>query len=386
VFCFDKLPIRSTQKRLEVWQDVKSVPYIKIENVTKIYGDIRTISDVSLDVYKGEFFSILGKSGCGKTTLLRMLAGFERPTNGKISIDGADITKTPSYERPVNMMFQSYALFPHMDVYRNISFGLKCDKLPRNEVENRVSVVLALVQLEGFENRYPEQLSGGQKQRVALARSLVKRPKLLLLDEPLTALDKNLREQTQFELVNIQEKVGITFIVVTHDQEEAMTMSTRIAVMDGGQIKQIGAPRDVYEFPNCKFVAEFIGNINFFNGFIVSEDLDQVTIESADIETPIHSVHTGAIPIGSSVTFAIRPEKMKISVEHPCSPRNCTKGVVKEIAYLGDFSIYHVRTHKTQRNIKVVQLNPSRFSVTNITWEDEVYIFWKEEDVIVLNS
>ena len=267
---------QSIKRNIEAWQDINAEPYIQIEGITKSYDDVTPVKDISLSVYKGELFSLLGRSGCGKTTLLRILAGFEKPTSGRVLIDGIDVTNWPAYKRPVNMMFQSYALFPHMTVYQNIAFGLKHDGLGKSAIDERIKEALSLVQLSGYEYRKPHQLSGGQKQRVALARSLAKRPKLLILDEPLAALDKKLREQTQFELVNIQEKVGITFILVTHDQEEAMTMSTRMAIMDEGKIRQIGIPHDIYEFPNSRYVAEFVGSINLFEGIVVEQELDHV--------------------------------------------------------------------------------------------------------------
>src|ERR1017187_313874 len=248
------------------WSDPPARPYVQIDRVTKSFGDFKAVDDVSLKIYKGEIFCLLGASGCGKTTLLRMLGGFETPSSGRILIDGEDMTGVPPYERPVNMMFQSYALFPHMTVEQNVAFGLKQDRVPRPEIAERVATMLELVKLGGLGKRKPHQLSGGQKQRVALARSLVKRPKLLLLDEPLGALDKKLREHTQFELVSLQDKLGVTFIVVTHDQEEAMTLASRIGVMNHGEIVQAGTPSEIYEFPNSKFVADFIGSANMFEG------------------------------------------------------------------------------------------------------------------------
>ena len=373
------------KRNLEIWQDVNAEPYIQIDNVSKSYGDINPVKNISLSIYKGELFSLLGRSGCGKTTLLRILAGFEKPTSGRIFIDGIDITDWPAYERPVNMMFQSYALFPHMTVYQNIAFGLKQDGLAKAAIEDRIKEVLSLVQLSGFDDRKPDQLSGGQKQRVALARSLAKRPKLLLLDEPLAALDKKLREQTQFELVNIQERVGVTFVLVTHDQEEAMTMSTRMAIMDDGKIRQIGVPHDVYEFPNSKYVAEFVGNINLFEGVVVEHELDHVLIESHEIDCLCYAAHTGAVPIGSNVTLAIRPEKIMISTLKPVYPRNWTQGVIKEIAYLGDISIYYVLL-SSGKTVTATLPNLLRLSDRNFKWDDVVYLFWRSENSLVLTS
>ena len=377
-----KQPIK---RNIEAWQDLNAEPYIQIEGVTKSYDDVTPVKDISLSIYKGELFSLLGQSGCGKTTLLRILAGFEKPTSGRILIDGVDVTDWPAYKRPVNMMFQSYALFPHMTVYQNIAFGLKQDGLGKSAINDRVKEVLSLVQLDGYESRKPHQLSGGQKQRVALARSLAKRPKLLLLDEPLTALDKKLREQTQFELVNIQEKVGITFIVVTHDQEEAMTMSTRMAIMDEGKIRQVGVPHDIYEFPNSRYVAEFIGSINLFEGVVVEQELDHVLIETPEINRLCYSAHTGAVPVGSNVTLAIRPEKLMVSSLKPSYPRNWAQGVIKEIAYLGDISIYYVEL-ESGKIVMATLPNLLRLSERNFKWDDTVYLFWRSENSLVLTS
>ena len=379
------LATQPIKRNLEVWQDVNAEPYVQIENVSKSYGDITPVKNVSLSIYKNELFSLLGRSGCGKTTLLRVLAGFEKPTSGKIIIDGVDVTDLPAYKRPVSMMFQSYALFPHMTVYQNIAFGLKQDGLSKSAIDERIKEVLNLVQLSGIDDRKPDQLSGGQKQRVALARSLAKRPKLLLLDEPLSALDKKLREQTQLELVNIQESVGVTFIVVTHDQEEAMTISSRMAIMEDGKIRQVGVPHDVYEFPNSKYVAEFVGSINLFEGLVVEHELDHVLIESHEIDCFCYAAHTGAVPIGSNVTLAIRPEKIMISLLKPAYPRNWTQGVIKEIAYLGDISIYYVKL-ASGKVVMATLPNLLRLSDRNFQWEDVVYLFWRSENSLVLTS
>src|SRR5919109_4416797 len=326
------------------WNDPKAEPYIRIENVTKKFGEFVAVNNVSLNIYRGELFSLLGGSGCGKTTLLRMLAGFETPTSGKIFIDGVDMAGIPPYDRPTNMMFQSYALFPHMTVEQNVSFGLKQDKYPDSEIKQRVSQMLDMVQLTPFAKRKPHQLSGGQRQRVALARSLVKQPKLLLLDEPLGALDKKLREATQFELINIQEQLGVTFIVVTHDQEEAMTLSTRIGVMNRGEIVQIGTPTEIYEFPMTKFVADFIGSVNMFEGQLVEDLPDRARIKSEELGGVIYIDHGISSAPGATVWAAVRPEKIDIQRQPPENTReNCVQGVVKEIAYMGDVSIYLVK-------------------------------------------
>ncbi len=367
-----------TQTKLEPWRDPNEKPYVRIEKVTKKFGDFTAVDDVSLSIYRGEFFSLLGGSGSGKTTLLRMLAGFEQPTEGKIFIDGVDMSNVPPYERPVNMMFQSYALFPHMSVEANIAFGLHQDKVAAAEIKERVADVLNLVQLGQFGKRRPHQLSGGQRQRVALARALVKRPKLLLLDEPLGALDKRLREQTQFELVNIQEKVGITFVIVTHDQEEAMTMSSRIAVMNRGYIAQIGTPTEIYEYPNSRFTAEFIGSVNMFHGRIVESEPDHSLIRSDEADCDLYVSHPGHVAPGTECWVAVRPEKITISKDPPVSGdgRNQAVGTVKEIAYLGDVSIYEIELG-TGKRVRVTAPMVMRRTEMPITWEDRVYLTWR---------
>lgn len=373
------------KRNIEPWQDPNAEPYIQIESISKKYEFIEAVRNVSLSIYKGELFSLLGGSGCGKSSLLRILAGFEKTTSGRILIDGVDITDWPPYERPVNMMFQSYALFPHMTVYQNIAFGLKQEELSKNIINERVMESLELIQMTKYADRKPDQLSGGQRQRVALARSIVKQPKLLLLDEPLAALDKRLREQTQFELVNIQERIGITFILVTHDQEEAMTMSSRMAIMEEGRIRQVGAPHDVYEFPNSKFVAEFIGSMNIFEGVVIEDEPDHVLIDSSDSGCLIYATHVGAIPVGASVSVAIRPEKVMMSQVQPVGNRNCTKGIVREIAYLGDISIYYVEL-PSGKHVQASLPNLIRLSERNVKWDDEVYLFWRAENGVLLTA
>ncbi|WP_372394341.1 polyamine ABC transporter ATP-binding protein [Azospirillum sp. HJ39] len=373
--------------RLEPWQDAGQTPYVRIEKVTKTFGDFVAVDEVSLSIYRNEFFALLGGSGSGKTTLLRMLAGFEQPTEGKIYIDGVDMAGIPPYERPVNMMFQSYALFPHMTVEQNVAFGLKQDGVAKAEIRDRVAEMLGMVQLSAFGKRRPHQLSGGQRQRVALARSLVKRPKLLLLDEPLGALDKKLRERTQFELVNIQEKLGVTFIVVTHDQEEAMTMSSRIAVMNHGVIAQVGTPTEIYEYPHNRFVAEFIGSINMFEGRVVSTEGDQVLVASEEAGCELLIAHATPAPAGSPVSVAIRPEKIALSKEpaEAGDGRNGTTGIVREIAYLGDVSIYLVQL-PTGKTVRVTAPNVTRRTEMPITWEDEVSLSWRPFAGVVLTQ
>ncbi len=370
------------EQKVQVWNDPQAVPYINIESVTKKFGEFVAVDDVSLKVYRGELFCLLGGSGCGKTTLLRMLAGFEEPTTGRISIDGVDMTGIPPYERPVNMMFQSYALFPHMTVEQNVAFGLRQDGLPKREIATRVADMLNLVKLTQFAKRKPHQLSGGQRQRVALARSLVKRPKLLLLDEPLGALDKKLREHTQFELVNLQEQLGVTFLVVTHDQEEAMTLSTRIGIMDAGRIVQIGTPKDIYEYPNCKYVAEFIGNVNMFQGQMVEDEPDHVRIATPEMEGTIYVNHGVSAASDAVVWAAVRPEKIQLSVEPPQQQDNVARGVVKEIAYMGDMSVYLVQLG-TGKMMRVTQPNAHRHA-DDITWDQPVYLHWHASSPVVL--
>jgi len=388
------------EERREPWRDPQARPYIRIEKVTKKFGEFVAVSDVSLSIYQGEIFCLLGGSGCGKTTLLRMLAGFETPTAGEIFIDGQDMSGVPPYKRPVNMMFQSYALFPHMTVEGNVAFGLKQDGLPKEEIAERVNAMLSLVKLEEFAKRKPHQLSGGQRQRVALARALVKRPKLLLLDEPLGALDKKLREHTQFELVNIQEKLGVTFVVVTHDQEEAMTLASRIGVMNKGRIVQVGTPHEIYEFPGTRFVSEFIGNVNMFEGQIVEDEPDHVTIASRELGSMIYVGHGVSTAPEATVWAAVRPEKIMITRERPDTALgvpshiaeqageglcNAARGVIKEIAYMGDLSVYIVEL-PTGKRIRITQPNTYRHAENPLTWDETVWVSWHESSAVVVTE
>ncbi len=369
-------------------------PLLRIENVTKRFGDFVAVNDVSLDVQRGEIFCLLGGSGSGKTTLLRMLAGFEAPTSGKIYIDGQDMSAIAPYERPVNMMFQSYALFPHMTVEKNVAFGLEQEHLGKQEIRRRVGEILEIVKMTPYLARKPHQLSGGQRQRVALARALVKRPKLLLLDEPLAALDRKLREHTQFELVNIQEQLGVTFVVVTHDQEEAMTLSTQMGVMNHGQIVQVGTPSDIYEFPATRFVADFIGSVNIFEGKLIADEPDYVRIHCDDLGGVIYVNHGISSPPDATVWVAVRPEKINISRQPPRATdgthqpgpgagENRARGTVKEIAYMGDMSIYLVQI-ESGKTVRVTLPNVARHTEDRITWGESVHVSWHAESPVVL--
>ena len=372
----------------EPWRDPHAEAYVRIENVTKRFGDFVAVNNVSLNIFKGEIFCLLGGSGCGKSTLLRMMAGFDSPSAGSIFLDGQDMAGVPPYERPVNMMFQSYALFPHMTVEKNIAFGLEQERgLSRADIATRVTDILEIVKLGQFAARRPHQLSGGQRQRVALARSLVKRPKLLLLDEPLGALDKKLREATQFELINIQEQLGVTFIVVTHDQEESMTLASRIGVMNRGEIVQIGTPTEIYEFPQNKFVADFIGSVNMFEGTMIEDLPDRVRIQSDELGGVIYVDHGISSAPGAIVYTAIRPEKINILRTKPAETHeNCVKGVVKEIAYMGDVSIYLVKID-TGKIVRVTLPNVERMSDDErILWDETVWLTWHGSSPVVVTQ
>lgn len=357
--------------------------YLVTERLVKRFDEAVAVDDVSLSIGKGEIFALLGSSGCGKSTLLRMLAGFEKPSSGRILLGGQDVVNMPAYHRPINMMFQSYALFPHLDIWENVAFGLKREGLPKSEIKQRVGEMLDLVQLGSFAKRKPHQLSGGQQQRVALARSLAKRPKLLLLDEPLGALDKKLREQTQFELVNIIEKVGVTCVMVTHDQEEAMTMASRIAVMSKGRVLQVGTPEEVYEHPASRFVADFIGNVNVFNGRLSVDEPDRCAAVTGIGE--IHVGHGVSGTLNMPVGIAVRPEKMEISKVKPDVDRNLFTGQVQEIAYFGSYNTYIVIASDGTR-VRITEANTSRRDLSKITWEDTVFFWWSDVAGIVLRD
>jgi len=356
--------------------------YLQIQNVVKDFGGGAVAVDhVSIDIAKGEIFALLGSSGCGKTTLLRMLAGFETPTSGRIILNGQDLKDLPPYQRPINMMFQSYALFPHLTVWDNIAFGLKREACPKDEVAARVEAMLKLVQLGKYAKRKPHQLSGGQQQRVALARSLAKKPQLLLLDEPLGALDKKLREETQIELVNIIEEVGVTCVMVTHDQEEAMTMASRIAVMSEGSILQIGAPHDIYETPATRFVADFIGNVNLMDGTLSSDNPDHVIIDCPDCQHYVGHGITGTL--GMDVSVALRPEKITLAREEPSEPYNRVKGKIRDLAYFGSFTVYRLEL-ATGALLKVSMSNTQRHPNDELTWGDDVWAHWSDTAQVVL--
>jgi len=363
-----------------------ALPLIQIRSVTKTFDGVTAVNDVSLDILRGELFAILGSSGCGKTTLLRMLAGFENPTSGRIVIDGVDMTDVPPYERPVNLMFQSYALFPHMTVQQNVAYGLKKERVPEAQIRERVAEMLALVKLGPLAGRKPDKLSGGEKQRVALARALVKRPKLLLLDEPLAALDRKLREHTQFELANLQYQLGTTFVVVTHDQDEAMTLASRIAVMHAGRIAQVGTPGEVYEYPANRYVAGFVGNINLIEGRVAGTANGRLTLHSDALEADLAVACEDPPGPGSELCVAVRPEKITISREAPSNgDRNVVKGVVRDLGYFGDQSLYRVRT-RTGAIVQVSAQNLRRSAKLTVEWDDEVFLSWEVGSTILLRS
>ena len=365
------------------WNDPQEKPLIRFKNVTKRFGDFVAIDDLTQDIYAKEFFALLGPSGCGKTTMMRMLAGFEIVTEGTIELAGQDIAAVPPNQRAVNMMFQSYALFPHLSVYENIAFGLRRDKLAKDKVDARVAEMLKLTRLEKFARRKPHQISGGQRQRVALARSLAKAPKLLLLDEPLGALDKKLRQETQFELMDLQETTGTTFVIVTHDQEEAMTVASRVAVMDEGRIIQVATPDGIYEAPNCIYVADFIGDVNIINGTAKAAGKDTYSVDWGVNQAPIMATSERPFTDGQDCFLAIRPEKISITKDKPEEAENAIQGEVLDIAYLGNLSTYHVKLPDGQI-IKAQTANTRRLSRRDITWEDKVWVRWNATAGVLL--
>ena len=373
-----------SQTVFEPWNDPAAKPLIQFKGVTKRFGDFTAIDDQTFDIYEKEFFALLGPSGCGKTTMMRMLAGFEAPTEGHIWLDGQDIAPIPPNKRAVNMMFQSYALFPHLSIWDNIAFGLKRDGMGHDAIGDRVGEMLTLTRLEKFAKRKPHQISGGQRQRVALARSLAKAPKLLLLDEPLGALDAKLRQDTQFELMDIQETTGTTFVIVTHDQEEAMTVASRVAVMDDGRIMQADTPANIYEIPNSVYVADFIGDVTIIEG-TATHSGNGYDIVFAEGQPSLHAESEITLTDGSRAALAIRPEKVSISAEKPENTRNALQGKILDIAYLGNLSTYHVEL-PTGQIVKAQAANTRRLSRRSFTWEDEVWISWTDTAAVLLEA
>jgi len=380
-----KKVLGAVRREFQPWNDPAARPFIECRNVTKRFGAFTAVDNQSLVIYEREFHALLGPSGCGKTTLLRMLAGFEEPTEGEILLDGKPLTGVPPHKRPVNMMFQSYALFPHMTVEGNVAFGLKQDRMPKHEIAERVAAMLKLVKLEAFAKRKPDQLSGGQRQRVALARALAKRPKVLLLDEPLGALDKKLREETQFELVDLQYELGLTFVIVTHDQEEAMTVADRISVMDQGRIVQIAPPAEIYEAPNSRYVADFIGSVSIFEGSVSETSPASVRIALQD-GLIVEAAANGQLSKGQTVWFAIRPEKIRLRHDIPAAPAaNAVAGEVVDIGYFGDMTSYNVRL-PTGKFVRASMMNAERSIEQPITWHDQVWLSWAPDAGVVLTG
>ena len=380
-----RLNIGAVRSSFAPWADPSATPLVRFENVTKRFGDDVAVDAVSLDIYEGEFFALLGPSGCGKTTLMRMLAGFETPDGGRITLGGQDLAGRPPHLRPVNMMFQSYALFPHLSVAQNIAFGLKQQKKPRGEIAARVEEMLALVRLEGLAHRKPDQLSGGQRQRVALARAIAPNPKMLLLDEPLGALDRKLREETQFELMALQQRLGMTFLIVTHDQEEAMITADRIAVMRAGQLVQIGRPADIYEAPNSRYVADFIGDVNLFEAHVVEDDGAIIRLTSAEAPSGFEAIEEAEVPPGSTAWLAVRPEKMRVHLDPPPEGPNRLEGKVADIGYLGDWTTYLVEL-PGGRTIRAARANASRVVERPVDWDDRVWLTFAPDSAVVLTK
>ena len=381
-----KIAVGPVRRKFAPWNDPAARPFIEFRGVTKRFGDFAAVDDISLAIYEREFFALLGPSGCGKTTMMRMVAGFDDPTEGDVLLDGQSLAGVPPYRRPSNMMFQSYALFPHMTVEANVAFGLKQERMPKDQIAARVAEMLEMVKLTPFAKRKPHQLSGGQKQRVALARSLAKKPKVLLLDEPLGALDRKLREETQFELTDLQVDLGLTFIIVTHDQEEAMTLADRIAVMNHGKIVQVGTPAEIYEQPNSRYVADFIGNINLLEGRVVNAAGGSVRMDCGGTGATVGVDQDLSASPGDTAWFAVRPEKIGVSLSPPVDrSMNAVEGQVWDIGYLGDISVYHVRL-PTGATVKATVTNATRLVERPITWDDNVWLTWSRDGGVVLTS
>ena len=377
----------SVRRDFQPWNDPAAKPLVEFRNVTKRFGAVVAVDRLSLAIHQREFFALLGPSGCGKTTLMRMLAGFEQPDEGEILLDGVDITAVPPHRRPVNMMFQSYALFPHLSVGDNIAYGLKREGLPKAEIAARVDAMLGRVRLKGMEKRRPDQLSGGQRQRVALARALVKQPKLLLLDEPLGALDKKLREETQYELMDLQADLGLTFMVVTHDQDEAMTMADRMAVMDHGRLLQIAPPDLIYEAPSSRFVAEFVGDINLIEGRVTAVAGDLVTLESGPFGVIELDEDAPSWRPGDELAVGLRPEKIALSHDEPAQGVNKVAGEIWDIGYLGDMTMVQVMVGGDEGKLfKVSLTNRTRRIERPFAWEDKVWLSWDVEAGMVVAS